>query len=45
MLELVAVLVVGVAAGLALLVLTSIFMAYATQADYVDENYDEVDND
>jgi hypothetical protein len=44
MLEIIAVLVVGVAAGLAILVLTSVFLAYATQANYVDENYDDHDD-
>jgi len=44
MLEIIAVLVLGVAAGLAILVLTSIFLAYATQANYVDENYDDHDD-
>jgi len=44
MLEIIAVLVIGVAVGLAVLVLTSVFMAYATQANYVDENYDDHDD-
>jgi len=44
MLEIIAVLVLGVGAGLAILVLTSVFMAYATQANYVDENYDDHDD-
>jgi hypothetical protein len=44
MLEIIAVLVLGVAAGLAILVLTSVFLAYATQANYVDENYDDHDD-
>jgi hypothetical protein len=44
MLEIIAVLVLGVAAGLAILVLSSVFMAYATQANYVDENYDDHDD-
>ena len=44
MLEIIAVLVLGVAAGLAILVLTSVFLAYATQANYVDQNYDDHDD-
>ena len=44
MLEIIAVLVLGVAAGLAILVLTSVFLAHATQANYVDENYDDHDD-
>ena len=43
MLEIIAVLVISVAVVLALLVVTSIFMAYATQANYVDENYSDDD--
>jgi hypothetical protein len=44
MIEIIAVLVGGVAVGLAVLVLTSVFIAYATQANYVDENYDDHDD-
>jgi hypothetical protein len=40
MLELIAVLLITVAVGIGVLVLTSIFMAYATQADYVDDLYE-----
>jgi len=44
MLEIIAVLVIGVAVGLAVLVLASVFLAYATQANYVDETYNDHDD-
>jgi hypothetical protein len=45
MLEFIAVLIILAVAGFTLVMLTSIFMAYATQANYVDETYDGNDDD
>lgn len=45
MLEIIAFLLVTLVAGAALLILTSIFIAYASQANYVDENDDGAEDD
>ena len=44
MLEFIAVMLVILVVGITLLMLTSIFMAYITQATYVDEGYDDHDD-
>lgn len=44
MLEFIAALFIVLITGFVLLVLTSIFMAYATQANYTDEWYDDYDD-
>ena len=43
MLEIIAVLLIAVAVVVSLIIVTSIFMAYATQANYVDEKYSDDD--
>jgi hypothetical protein len=44
MLEFIAVMFVILALGFFLLILTSIFMAYVTQATYTDEGFDDHDD-
>jgi hypothetical protein len=44
MLEFIAVVLLILVLGITLLMLTSIFMAYITQATYVDEGYDDHDD-
>ena len=44
MLEFILVGLIILVAGFLLAMLTSVFMAYVTQANYVDENYDDHDD-
>lgn len=44
MLEFILILLIVLVTGFILAMLTSIFMAYATQANYVDETYDDHDD-
>jgi hypothetical protein len=44
MLEFILILLIVSVTGFILAMLTSIFMAYATQANYVDEMYDDHDD-
>lgn len=44
MLEFIAVMFVILVLGITLLILTSIFMAYVTQATYIDEGFDDYDD-
>ena len=44
MLEFILILLIVSVAGFVLAMLTSIFMAYVTQANYVDETYDDHDD-
>ena len=44
MLEFILILLIVLVTGFILAMLTSIFMAYVTQANYVDETYDDHDD-
>jgi flagellar basal body-associated protein FliL len=44
MLEFILIMLIVLVTGFILAMLTSIFMAYATQANYVDETYDDHDD-
>lgn len=44
MLEFILIMLIILVTGFILAMLTSIFMAYATQANYVDETYDDHDD-
>jgi hypothetical protein len=44
MLEFILILLIVSVAGFVLAMLTSVFMAYVTQANYVDESYDDYDD-
>jgi len=45
MLEFIILLLLGLLTGFILLMLTSIFLGYATQANYVDETYEGHEDD